>query len=683
MSFLARLCDIATLSEEDMKVNISQLKSADLGTVDMLMKRYSQTLGFLPMQALESYLEKGTVLGAKTEAGKLAGYLLYAAYPNYFRITHLCVSEEYQGQGIAKDLVNTLKMSADTQKVIKLHCRRDFPANNLWPKLGFVALGEKRSRSKEEHWLTIWHFRLAPEDQLELFQAATSDDTLDIIIDAQIFFDFDEPESDKAQPSKALLSDFLVDTLNLWITDELLNEINRQKDHEKRENSRRRTHRFPKVACPPHLVEAFERRLRGLLPERKASQGSDIRQLARAAASPIKTFVTKDHALLEKAEKIGELTGLEVINPVDLIVRLHELSGNQTYAPDYIAGLNLRWARLASNELTSLRLEAFLKPQETKGKFREKLESLVAQVNRYECELLRSGDKVIAIRVLTVGSNKVLTAPLARVAHSADQVLFGRFLIADAISKAVEENLDLVRFETAELTPNLMPYLLEMGFIAGNGSFVRFCFSRCLRREEVLAAISESCPESVSRYQEMSPRELERCCSPLVLEPTEQECFLIPIRPFYATGLIDRHQSGAELFGGNPNVLLRWDNVYYRAANRHKMLKPPARILWYVSSPRQQVIAVSCLDDVLIDTTKELFRQFRKFGILEWRDLFKMCNRDPFKQLMVLKFSHTFLFRKPVSLATMREIGISHPQGPMKISPELLHQLLQRGYPNQ
>lgn len=666
-----------------MKVNISQLTSAALDAVDALMKRYSQTLGFLPRQALESYLESGTVLGVKTDAGELVGYLLYAAYPNYFRITHLCVSEEYRGQGIAKLLVNTLKRSADTQKVIKLHCRRDFPANDLWPKLGFVALGEKRSRSKEEHWLTIWHLRLAPEDQMELFQAATSDDTLDIVIDAQIFFDFEEPDSDKAQPSKALLSDFLVDSLNLWITDELLNEINRQEDREKRENSRSRTDRFPKVECSQHLLEAFERRLRRILPERRASQGSDIRQLARAAASSIKIFVTKDHALLEKAQKIGELTGLEVINPVDLIVQLHELSERHSYAPDYIVGLNLRWARLASTDLISLSLEAFLKPQETRGKFREKLESLVAQVDRYQCELLRSGDEVIAIRVLSIGSNKRLTSPLARVASSADRALFGRFLIADTISKAVEENLDLVRFETAELTPNLMPYLLEMGFIAGNGSFVRFCFSRCLKRVEVLSAISALCPEASSKYQDMSTLDIERCCSPLVLNPTERQCFLIPIRPFYATGLIDRHQSGAELFGGDPNVLLRWDNVYYRAANRHRMLKPPARILWYVSSPKQQIIAVSNLDDVLIDTTKELFRQFRKFGILKWRDLYEMCGRDASRELMALKFSQTFLFREPISLATMREIGISHPQAPLKISPELFHQLLQKGYPNQ
>ncbi len=666
-----------------MKVNISQLRSADLGAVDTLMKRYSQTLGFLPGQALQSYLEKGTVLGATTDAGELVGYLLYAAYPNYFRITHLCVSEEYRGKGIAKHLVDALKMAADTQKVIKLHCRRDFPANDLWPKLGFVAIDEKPGRSRAGHRLTVWHFRLAPDDQMELFQAATSDDTLDIVIDAQIFFDFDEPDSDKTQPSKALLSDFLVDSLNLWITDELLNEINRQEDREKRENSRRSAHNFPKVESVPHLIEEFDNRLRDFLPKRRASQESDIRQLARAAASRIKTFVTKDHALLEEAEKIAELTGLEVINPVDLIVRLHELAKRQSYAPDYIAGFNLRWTRLASNDLTSLSFNPFLLLQETSGKFREKLESLVAQVDCYECELLRSGDEVIAIRVLTVGANKTLMSPLARVAHSADRTLFGRFLIVDTVSKAVEKNQDMVAFETTELTPSLMPYLLEMGFIAGNSSFVRFCFSRRLRRTEVLAEISALCPEAARKYQDMSELDLERCCSPLVLNPPEQECFLVPIRPFYATGLIDRHQSGRELFGGNPNVLLRWDNVYYRAANRHRMLKPPARILWYVSSPRQQIIAVSGLDDVLIDTAKELFRQFRKFGILRWRDLYEMCARDPSRNLMALKFSHTFLFRKPISLAVMREVGILHPQGPLKISPEIFRELFQRGYPNQ
>ena len=73
-----------------MKINISQLTAADLDAVDELMKNYNQWLGFLPGEALRDYLEKGTVLGAKNDNGQLVGYLLYAAYPSYFRITHLC-----------------------------------------------------------------------------------------------------------------------------------------------------------------------------------------------------------------------------------------------------------------------------------------------------------------------------------------------------------------------------------------------------------------------------------------------------------------------------------------------------------------------------------------------------------------------------------------------------------------
>ena len=231
-----------------MQTTIEQLTPNDLHAVDNLMKRYRRTLGFLPKRALECYLkkEKGGVLGAKTDVGQLVGYLLYAANPKYFRITHLCVLEKYQRQGIAKQLVNNLKESATTQRSIKLNCRRDFPANDLWPKLGFVPLDEKPSRSGGEYFLTSWQLTLAVGDQLKmaLFQAQTSSEALDVIIDAHIFFDFDEPAFDKAIPSKALLSDFLVDSLDLWITDELLNEIHRQQNSEKRKKSRDRARSF-------------------------------------------------------------------------------------------------------------------------------------------------------------------------------------------------------------------------------------------------------------------------------------------------------------------------------------------------------------------------------------------------------------------------------------------------------
>ena len=72
------------------------------------------------------------------------------------------------------------------------------------------------------------------------------------------------------------------------------------------------------------------------------------------------------------------------------------------------------------------------------------------------------------------------------------------------------------------------------------------------------------------------------------------------------------------------------------------MLKAPGRILWYESGNRKEVVGVSHLDKVVINTPKELFQRFKKHGTLEWKDLYEMCGRDIAKKLMVLQFSHTF-----------------------------------------
>ena len=669
-----------------MTITISKLKPTDLNAVDRLMKRFSRTIGFLPEEALRDYLEKGGVWGAKTEDNRLIGYLLYATYPNRFRIAQLCVSKDFRGQGIAKRLFEALKSSATTQKVIKLHCRRDFEAHDIWPKFGFVSWDEKPGRSKAGRHLTLWHLTLAQDDQLGLFQAKTSEDTLDVVIDAQVFFDFDEPDSDKSKPSKALLSDFLIDSLNLWITDELFNEIDRHSNPEQRKKSRHKAQQFFPVEPEPHLVEHFDKLLRELLPSNTPSRESDVRQLAKAAASNVKTFVTRDRALLKKSEKIAELTGLQVLSPTALIIQIHELSERQSYAPDRISGLQFRWQRLTSGDLASFPFDSFLNHQETKGTFREKLESLLTKPQHYECELLWSVDTVVAIRVLTSNASRTLYIPVARVAHSADRSLFGRFLIADTISKAVEKKLSMVKFKATALTPSFIPDLWGMGFTKCNDSFVRFCFSRCLDRGEVLSAISELCPEAKSNYQEMSDLELERLCSPLKLRGVaDQNHFLLPIHPDYAISLIDRYQSANHLFGGDLNVLLRWDNVYYKTKTHHKMLKIPGRILWYVSRNKKQIIAVSHLDDVVFGTPKVLFNKFKKFGVLKWNDLHEMCEGDLSKELMALQFSHTFLFREPVPLRTMRTVYKNSIvlQGPSKIPPKTFDKLFQLGYPDQ
>ena len=188
-----------------------------------------------------------------------------------------------------------------------------------------VPLNEKLGRSSAGHLLTHWCLTIARDHQLELFQALTLDEHLNVVVDVQVFFDFHEPESSKALPSKALLSDFLVDTINLWATDELFVEIDRNKNHNLGELSRRRPYAFPQIKFDPNLANYFETILRNILPNNTSSQLSDIRHLAKTAASDSSTFITRDGYLLSRAEDILSLVNVNVLSPTHLIVSITKI----------------------------------------------------------------------------------------------------------------------------------------------------------------------------------------------------------------------------------------------------------------------------------------------------------------------------------------------------------------------
>ena len=103
---------------------------------------------------------------------------------------------------------------------------------------------------------------------------------------------------------------------------------------------------------------------------------------------------------------------------------------------------------------------------------------------------------------------------------------------------------------------------------------------------------------------------------------------------------------------------------------------------------KKQIVAVSHLDDVEISNPKALFKKFKNLGILDWEDLYEMCDRDPTREIMALKFSHTFPFRSPISLDELRTIfeedGVHlWVQSLRKISVEKFCKLFHLGYPDR
>ena len=670
-----------------MTTTISRLSVVDLNAVDELMKRNSGTVGFLPLEALRYYLENEWVLGALTAEGYLAGYLLYAENRDRFRITQLCVAEDFRGQGLARELLDALKVSATTQKVITLRCRNDFPAHSMWPTLGFVPIDEKPGRSEEGHLLTLWRLTLVRDDQLALFRANASESVLDVAIDAQVFFDFDEPDSDVNQPSKVLISDLFTDSLIVWYTDELLSEINRNPSTEERNEARSRVGAFWEVEHDPTSVELLTDSLKQILPSNTASQRSDINHLAKVASSDIDVFVTRDQRMLNKANQIAGLVNVNVLSPTELIIRLNELSEDQAYEPNRVAGFSLQWRRLSSQEFSTFPFDRFLEPGERLGRFKERVNSYLIDSSSHEFEILWSGDEPVALRCLTNNTGGMLTITLGRVAISRDRTMYGRFLVSDTICRAIQQGIEIVDFDANALPASLIQGLSGMDFTKNGEQFLRFCFTRHMDRDQVVSSINAMRPDAIANYRDMDALELERSCSPLISD-SAQNYFLIPIRPGYALNLFDRQQSSYDLFGGDPELLMRWSNVYYRRVTHQLTLTPPARILWYVSGSQQQIAGSSHLDEVVIDNPRELYRRFKRYGTLEWQDLHDMCRGEISRDLMALRFSHTFPLNRPVPLSEVRRIfeedGLAWSlQGPRRLPSSTHRRLFESGYLEQ
>ena len=669
-------------------VTITTLTLADIDAVDRLMKQNSDTLGFLPLAVLEYYADAGTILGTITATGHLAAYLLYAGHRDRFRITHLCVSEQFRGQGLARRLIESLAAKATTQNTLTLHCRNDFPAHRMWPTLGFIPESEKPGRSRQGDPLTFWRRTLTLSDQLKLFRANISEDTVDLVIDAQIFFDFSSQHDELRLPSQALLSDSLVDTINIWYTDELLQEINRNTNSTDKEQARRRAGDFSRLAHDPLLFDRHKDALRAILPYRTDQEKSDVHHLAMTASSDVKLFASRDGRLLKNADYIQRLTGVRVLNPTQLLLEVHKRSAVEPPLPDRIAGLSMEWKPLTSGALSRFPWDNFLHPDEKRTQLKIHVEALAVD-SKNSVEVLWTGDRPLAFRILEDRTDGTTIIHAARISTSHQNDLERRFVaqfvLIDSVKRSVRTGRHLVRFSADMFPLGLITDLGNMGFTKDGDIYSRFSFTRFWERERLLEKIDELQPDSTADYAAMDDPDLQRSCSPAITGD-HQQFLMIPIRPAYARSLVDRQQSASLLFGGAPHLLMSWSNVYYRKAFHHKMIRPPAKILWYVSSPQRELIAVSDLQDVVIDTPRELLRRFARYGTLEWNDLFRMVEGDTQTKLMALIFTGTFELNHRVPLAEVWDIFDKHNLGRSLQSPRRLPfgaflELYELGYP--
>ena len=298
---------------------------------------------------------------------------------------------------------------------------------------------------------------------MELVLDGAGHGEIDVVMDAQVLFDLEtQDDHGPAAPSKALLSDFLADELNLKITDEILVEIDRDDIYERRNRSRQEALRFPQVPYDDQSYRQIKTALEKVLSTTSGNDLSDIKHLAKATASNATYFATRDKKLLGRSNVINELTGLQVRSPARIIVEINDRMAG-TRGVERISGPDVEWRPLSTSELQTFESQIFLREGERKHHFEQKLDVHLTNPQSSMCEVLRFTAATAAIRVLSVNEGKILNVHLARVTHRAHNPLVEPYFVMALLLKAVQTGTQVIVIDGDEASGSLGPYYRDFG----------------------------------------------------------------------------------------------------------------------------------------------------------------------------------------------------------------------------
>jgi GNAT superfamily N-acetyltransferase/predicted nucleic acid-binding protein len=658
--------------------------SAHLAKVIELGRAHSGTLGLFPEGAFRDYAARKGIFVA-LENGACIAYLLFRYSRDRAVIVHLCIDDAHTGKGLARQLVEHLRKSTTHVRGIGLNCRRDYAANNVWPRLGFAAVSDKPGRGKQGKELNYWwldhgHATLFSESNRQQVE-----DRLAVVIDHNVFLDLHEKSNND---SLALQADWLRDTVELCVTSENLNEISRHADSTGRRVQRAFATGFLNLESKHDAFTAAYNSLRKHFPATLSEQDeSDLRHLARSVAGSATAFATRDAALLDRAGEIYESHRLIVAHPSELIVRVDELQRGSDYQPARLAGTALKIARVTTSQIDAV-TKRFQnsRDSETKAKFQAAIRHCLSHPHQIECNAVTDATGALfAVVALDRRTTGVLDLPLFRVSRDAVGSTLAKHIALHALGKAAAEGRTVVRVSDDCPSDIVLNSLRRDRFVATDQGWARPCLATVGQISEMAAqldALKPAVPKDALRVDAWKDAlasgdvgqllEFERTFWPAKLKGASIPSFIVPIKVHWASQLFDHELANEQLFGGELN--LNREAVYYRSARPSCGLVAPSRIFWYVSGDRHtakssQIRAVSFLDEVIVGKPKPLFHRFQRLGIYRWQNVFELAGKDIEKPIMALRFSDTVALKQPVQLDALRRILRSCGKGVSLVSP--------------
>lgn len=680
------------------KVIVIDHKSPYLDQVKKLGDENNATLGFFPNGAFDDFAKRKQIIVALDSQNKCVGYLLYRLSYRKVIIIHLCISINSRKKGIAQALVNFLKNNTKNYEGIGLSCRRDYKLEKMWQKFGFIPISERLGRGKKNKTLTYWWYDHSHPTLFTIADEKKIQSKLAVVLDANTFFHLKGHDTPDNTESKALQADWLQDEIELCLTNEIFNEINRNIDPEEREKNRRFAYFFIILETKHEIVEAISTNLEKYFKKPLSERDkSDIGHLSHAIAKNVQFFITQDGGLLKLSDKIYNDFNLNIIRPCNLIIQFDELQRITEYQPKRLAG-TISSIRLVRNEDINKLGDIFFskRPKEKKNQFRKTLHNFLSHPDVYETKtIIDSNNNFIALITFGKADDRVLDIPLIRVRQNSLSKTLSEHLILEAVLTSSMEKRLFTKVSDQSISPEIVESVIKNHFYYNDTFWIKLSISGAKKLENItneFQSLNASFPKYNKFINELIKKtkvlslnlsmhnllKLEKTLWPLKIIDLGIPCFIIPIKPSWAMHLFDKKLASQDLFGAKFELVINRENIYYRS-KRPQVLKAPARILWYVSHDKnikgsKQLRACSYLDQVIIEKPKELFKLFKNLGIYEWKDIYKIAKGNINNQIMAFKFCNTELFSNPLNWEELKnilfeEIGRKSPiQSPSEIS---------------
>ncbi len=694
----------------DIDIQVIDVDTGALSGVKALAKKYSSTLGFLPEGAIDTYAHRGWILAAMSN-GVVMGYVVYRKSQMKAVLVHLCVDEQHRGQGIAKRLFRYVVDQTNELRGILANTRRDFPAHTMWPRLGFTAVGEIQGRAKKPSVLTRWWYE---HQHPTLFTNNASYQgthaPIDIAIDLGVFFDLvTRSPREVAKESRSIQSDWLLDEIELCVTGELFNEINTISDQKSREELRKLAQGFKWISGTASAFEEANSSLSTVIGGAKDDQlSSDLRHLAHAAAADVEFFVTLDDQILRFQREIESETGVVPMRPSDLAIEIDQIRNATSYQPIQLRGTQLRIRKVQRQERKKL-IDIFLNKAigETRDRFRETLSSILPSGCGINSELILNDREPIALIGKDLSKPGVLTIPCLRLRYGRLARTLAREIVNSAVDESIKHERAIVAVTDDWLDPLVDEALAEGGFAKEGARWLKFNYPAIGTENDVadgferlLKQMSDSefdLPGTIRhplqpecQFTSADTVLVEKKLRPLKLTNGVLDTFVIPVLPIWAEHLFDSRLAEQTLFGARPDLLLSWENAYYRSPRSFGNVSAPFRILWYVSQDGRyvgtgRIRAYSVGSSVEVLSARAAHSRYKRLGVYDWHQVLEISGGDPEGRVMVIRFRDTELFDNPIDRGRFSALLASSDRkkpilvGPQRISESAFADIYKEG----